>query len=249
MPRRGRGVLGVAALAVACSTGAAAQTPPSVGQGRVLGVRMAAEVTPEGAASVVIEVDLDVPPGMTSVPFRGLTFGGASPLGSRVSFRGETQAAEWDVAAPPLVTGRVSLDSRPPGPITLGLAYELAASPLGAGRTAPGELDLQLPILMVDWPPVAAAEGMFDARITLPAGFAVVERFPTAPLVSSAAPDGGTTYGLSLPAVPSMVRMRARRGNPGPGFGARVDAAVIAALAVLAVGVWVGLRRGIRAHG
>jgi hypothetical protein len=114
----------------------------------------------------------------------------------------------------------------------LTLRYELPPGPDG--------LDVRVPILLVDWPPFAAPEEFFIARLTLPPGTSIVERFPTVPLVSVS--DGRIDgYRMSLPAAPSMLRLRLRQGE-GLTFAGVVDAGVVAGLFLLGLVAWRRLR-------
>lgn len=209
--------------------------PPA---GTVGGASVFVDVTAAGEASVALTYRIHITPGTTSVPIRGVTFDGARPAAVRVSAESRALAAEWVRTRPPLVAGRVPLT---PGaePGELSLAYELP----GDGRSGSGMIDLRVPLLLVDWPPDEAREGMFSARISLPAGYTVVERFPTVPLVETSVPGGRTAVELSLPAIPSMLRLRARRGAARLTFAARVDVAVVLGLFALATLAWMAFRR------
>ena len=110
-----------------------------------------------------------------------------------------------------------------------GLAFE---SLIEAGSD--GWLRVAIPI--PDDPPPAGADLSFQAEITPPPGHRIVDLFP-----AGAAPEGGGTVRLSLPAPPAMIRFRVvPAGAVDIGLALVVDGVVAVVLIGLAV---VGTRR------
>ena len=236
MQRRLRRAGAGALLGLALSQGGALGFQDPL-QGRVSGATLLVDVREDGVAAVHLEVVLEAPPSIESVPLRAVTFGGRTPTATEVTAGGRPLVVRWDETPAPLLAGRADLPPARGRRVVLTIAYELPSR-----AEDPDRLDVWVPLVGVDWPPEGAPEGMFSARVTLPAGFAVEERFPTVPLDRSTAADGRAVYALSLPAVPSMVRLRARRGAVPLTFGARVDIALIGALLLLACVAWRYLR-------
>jgi hypothetical protein len=106
-----------------------------------------------------------------------------------------------------------------------------------------GGFDLVLPVLMVDWQPEDSREELFIADVGLPSSFGVVEHFPTVPLAVRA--EGGSIrHALSLPVVPSFLRMRGRDGpRPVLTFGRMVDLGIVLFLVLLTGYGWRAMRR------
>ena len=215
------------------------ETPAAATDGLSAGVALWVDVHDGGAATVMLEYLLDMPATVRTVPLRGIAFGGVVPIA--VSARADATEASisWMAAPLPALVATVGLPAdasqQSSGSVRrrLTLRYELPTGPAG--------LDVRVPILLVDWPPFAAPEGFFTARLTLPPGTSIVERFPTVPLVNVS--DGRTDeYRMSLPAVPSVLRLRLRQGSDGPTFAGVVDAAVVAGLFLLGLVAWKRLR-------
>lgn len=109
-----------------------------------------------------------------------------------------------------------------------------------AGAAGPAELvHARIPVLT--GPPVRAASGgdAFDARLTVPAEWAVTEGFPSR---LRRVDDG--VWAVSLTVAPSVVGFRASTdGRWRPGFPLLVDLLTLVILAVFLVGGWRHLRR------
>lgn len=226
--------------------------------GRVLGVTLSADIRDDGTTAVLIEYRLETPDPLGPILLRGLAYDGRVPRDVEATFDGGPADVEWLPAGLPALRGRVT-----PGP---GADPADAARPAAAGGSSTRSLvfryridsgsgaptgeaatvDVRLPVILVDWPPAAAPEEFFQARIAIPPGMAIVERFPTVPLRPEPAAGGArATVRMSLPAAPSVLRFRLARGASGPTFATRVDLAVIAVLLLLGAVAW----RGFRASG
>ncbi|MGH7541180.1 MAG: hypothetical protein ACRELC_09290 [Gemmatimonadota bacterium] len=226
--------------------------------GRILGATLTVQAATDSPTRVELEYDLSRPLESGRVSWRALAFAGALPTDVTASVGGEPVAVSLDASDLPLLRGSVALgpgsavngaDSESGGAdpeygAALGSSFSLVFTYRlpPRGDAGENELELDVPVLLLDWPPEAAPEGMFKARLAFPPGFAPVERFPTVPLLERRGAGGEVSeYELSLPVIPSLVRVRARLGGPRfLAFGASVDAVVIGALLVVG---WIGWRR------
>ena len=122
---------------------------------------------------------------------------------------------------------------------TLTLEYSVEGAWSGNNRVT-------LPIPAPGWVPERPLPRTFVARVTAPAGWTVLESFPTS--VTQRPPDaGGGVYEVALQGVPSMLILRLSRG-PAPVLTLErlLDILVVAGLFLMAV---LGLRhlKGARA--
>lgn len=113
----------------------------------------------------------------------------------------------------------------------------------GSSTTPGSDFDAVIPVIRVDWPPEASREALFTARVSLPPDWSVVEVFPMVPR-EVAERDGERVHALSLPVVPSMVRLRGRVGDPPVlTLGRWVDLGVLSVILAAGLLGWRGLRR------
>jgi len=97
---------------------------------------------------------------------------------------------------------------------------------------------VRVPIVVVKLPPVEEADELFRARVRLPAAWRVADGFP------SGFRADGDDYSVSLPVVPSVVRLRGRvDGRWRPGLPLVVDLLVVSILLAFAFRGWRHLRR------
>jgi hypothetical protein len=126
-----------------------------------------------------------------------------------------------------------------------GMIYEVVQEREESGSG----FDLALPVLMVDWNPVDSREELFTADLRLPESHGVVEVFPTVP-VEVQDESAASLHSLSLPVVPSFLRLRGREGpRPVLTFGRIVDLGVGLILFFLGAFGWRMMRRSAKPSG
>lgn len=242
---RARLVGRAAALALAAGTllpsPAGGQESGAEPSERIRGATLSVRVERDAPVGVELRYDLTLEPGTRELPLRGIAFRGAVPERMTATAGGAPAPVRMDAAAPPLVSGTVEIPagSVADGTLSLGLLYQIPRP----FRSEEDRFDLAVPIPIPDRPPVGAPERLFVAEVRLPPGFSLVERFPTVPVVQRM-DDEVRVYELSLPVVPSLLRVRARSGPPPlVTFGQAVDIGVIGALLILGLVGWRLFRR------
>ncbi|MBX6363298.1 MAG: hypothetical protein IRZ00_05460 [Gemmatimonadetes bacterium] len=192
----------------------------------------------EDAASVEVTLDYTVraPAGTTRVPLA-------------VALVPDASVAVEEATSPAGTVGVDLADGRERWTGWLRLAQPLAAA---------GELPFQIryrvfqrggprievPVVVVTWPPVEPRAAPFTADVLVPAGVAVSEPFPSG-LERVGGGDGPQRYHAELPAVPELLGFQVPSGDDAPWLTLRTalnGAAVALALAFSAAG-WRYLRR------
>lgn len=215
-------------------------------QGVVVGAAMAATV--EGDAlrhSVSLRFRVRLGPGAESIPLLWLGYRGTQVEGLRATTVSDRAGAgrELDIVMDPS-RARFGTLLLPPTPGTDPVfAFELTYQVVQESVQSGAGFDLVLPVLMVDWDPEDSREELFTAELSLPASYGVVEMFPTVPVEVQEA-EAANLHILSLPVVPSFVRLRGREGDrPFLTFGRLVDLGVGLVLFFLAAFGWRRMRR------
>jgi len=192
-----------------------------------------ADIDPTGATEV--RAVYHVRPERTeAIPLLGLEVMGARVSSLEVRF---LEAGAWDAVpirrAP---SGRLEAAIPIPGTergrpiVRIELRYRVEQ----ASTSGDGDFDRTVPVLLVNHPPAGDRPELLTARWTLPDGYAVSESFPLVPLDPEIV-DGRRSYTITLPVVPSMFRIRGRRGpRPFLTFGRLVDGTVVCVLLLLA---------------
>lgn len=235
-------VAGVLVAGVLVPTAAAGQESGVEPPERIRGATLSVRVERDAPVRVELGYELALDPGTRELPLRGIAFRGAVP--ERVTARagGAPAPVRIDATAPPLLSGAVEIPagSVADGTLSLALLYQISRPFM----PEQDRFDLAVPIPIPDRPPVGAPERLFVAEVRLPPGFALVERFPTVPVVRRM--EGEVpVYELSLPVVPSLLRVRGRSGPPPlVTFGQALDIGVIGALLILGLVGWRLVRRG-----
>lgn len=217
------------ALFLVCAGGVGAQ--------EVEGGDLVADIDPAGATEV--RAMYEVRPERTeAIPLLGLEVMGARVSSLEVRFLESGAWASVPIQRAP--SGRLTATISIPGTerarsvVRIELRYRVdQPTPSGEGR-----FDHTIPILLVDHPPVGDRPELLTARWTLPDGYSVSESFPLVPL-DPAIVDGRRSYAITLPVVPSMLRIRGTRGaRPFLTFGRLVDGTVVCVLLLLAGWGW-----------
>lgn len=238
-PARGAAALALAAVALLPAS-AAAQEEAAATE-RIRGGTLWVRVARDAPVRVELAYELALDPATRELPLRGIAFRGAVPERVRATAAGLPASVGLDADSFPLLAGEIEI---PPGAVvdgalSIGLLYELRRP----FRPQEDRFDLAVPIPIPDRPPDGAPERLFVAEVRLPPGFALVERFPTVPVVRRL--EGEVpVYEMALPVVPSLLRVRARSGPPPlVTFGRAVDMGVIGALLLLGAVGWRLFRR------
>lgn len=233
--------------------GQGAEAGEAPGGGRVLGVRLAAEVPEAGPGGegtspgagpgtrIELRYRLAATEEVGRVPVRGIAYLGVTPADVRATVDGVPARVRLEPARGALLSGAVELER----PLAAGdtadlvLTYRVGSAIPASERT----FDVVLPLLFVDWRPAGAPEDMLRATVSIPAGYSADEVFPTVPREVTTV-DDARRYSFRLQAIPSLVRLRGHAGEPPfLTFSRLVDLGVLALL-MLAGGLgWWALRR------
>lgn len=114
-------------------------------------------------------------------------------------------------------------------PMELTIAYHL---PFGEIK---GGLDLTIPILYIDIPSVDSKEDLFMASMILPVSFQLLEAFPSTGWNKT----GEASYDISIPAIPSMLRINATGADSDElAFSYVIDISIAAVLIIFLILGW-----------
>ncbi|MFW6079464.1 MAG: hypothetical protein ACODAE_07585 [Gemmatimonadota bacterium] len=240
-----------AGAAGAAGTGAAAQEPSVTEVFFSVDVPAAGGAGSGSAVEAVVDAryGVAVRAGTDTVRLRTIVFAGARPSRVEAWVHGERASV-----SPGGTRGR-DLTFLLEIPRTVPRDRRLVVR-LRYGVTRPGAVDgdrfdVVVPLILPEAPPSAASERLFTGEIRLPAGWTVVEAFPTVRRTVRADAGGATrTHGFDLQAVPAMLRWRGRIGeSTGVPLDRAVDLATLGAFLVFVIVGYGWLRREGRDHG
>ncbi len=246
-------VLAVAAAAamwpgVTWGGGAEATSPEQEGA-FVRSAELEAEVGRDGSSALVrVVYTLDVP-AVTPLRIQLLGFGEAR---TSVVWLGDARQGTWlelDPGEGSMRTAAYTLNlAAPDSAFRLEVRYRLRRALKTEGPSA----EAVLPVLVVALPPAPDAGEVFQARVALPEGWRLLDAFPSGLRAGTPGADGVRYASVSLPVVPSVVRVRARTdGAWRPGLPFVLDVGAVLALVIFAgVGFrYLSARQGARFSG
>ena len=174
----------------------------------ISGVSVAVRVdSDDGSADVEVDYRLRGGARRSAVSMRLFTFLSAVPAAVRAT-DGDGVALALDLDADAregVISGRVALPLERGGEWTIRFFYQVV------GAAGDGRFRVTLPVVLVDALPEGSPEDMFVMEVALPPAVSLWETFPA--LTSSATdPSPGVTR-LSLPVIPSMIRLHGGRGS------------------------------------
>lgn len=175
---------------------AGAQTPSEGGFLRTAVANV--DITSPDSSRVTMDFQMQMGADQRSVPLIGLRFG-ASALEHIEAFDAEGRALV--VEAEEDERGRVSVVVQLP-PTAQGefrLAYRVASGVSRAGTSR----RYTVPLLVPEWPPAEAVDGVFNLSVVLGGGERVVMSFPAG--LRAVEGGGGARYAVGLQVVPTLL--------------------------------------------
>ena len=234
---RGRGlhaVLGATLLVSALAGSASGQSP------KVVRLGMWSDLTDDAHTEVRLKYQLRLEPGTETIHVRAISFFGAELDGVRAHLGGSSHPVRLDRSVRSLQRAGI------PVPVHLrgGAETELEITYRVSRNARLGDaFDIALPVLMVDGTPAGSPENFFAAEALIPAGYAIVESFPTVPR-SVEVVGGDRRYALQLQVIPSLVRWRGQVGRaPLINFERVVDAVAVGTILLVGLLLMLRMRR------
>jgi hypothetical protein len=220
------------------------QNAPETGDeaGALMAIRMRVEIRhPASELEVRLRHELEIEPGTREIPLRGVAFFGTELTEVAAISDGSTLPVHMDDSGTSLLSGNLVLPNTllARRRVTLDLTYGVSNANRGSSEEG---FDLTVPLLLVDWRPVAATDTFFTARILLSADHHIAEFFPTIPTTSKEV-DGVREHTIVVPAVPGLLRLRGGEGShPFLTFNHMLDLGVLLVIGLLSVAGWRRLR-------
>lgn len=176
------------------------------GQDYLSNAKIFMDLTGDDVAQVSIHYKVIHDTDQSEIPLAGLLFGIGEVSDVRALFADSAQTIKLSQTSGGRVTGSIAISriSRIEGESNLELIYDVHQA-----KTLIGDLwSWQVPILTVMWPPVVARPGTVTIETLMPLGYSVIESLPIN-LRILGENEGGKRYVTEMPAMPSLVSIRA----------------------------------------
>lgn len=201
---------------------------------------MWSDLTDDAHTEVRLKYQLRVRPGTETIQVRAISFFGAELDGVRARLGRSWHPVRMDRTGPSLQQAGIPVpsDLRGGGEVEMEISYRVTRNArLGDA------FDIALPVLLVDGTPAGSPEDFFTAEALIPAGYTIVESFPTVPRTSVVVGED-RRYGLQLQVIPSLVRWRGQVGQaPLINFERIVDAVAVGTILLVGLLLMQRMRR------
>lgn len=146
----------------------------------------------------------------------------------------------WEPGQGRVRRGTVDVAYPQAGSAVTELALEYVVSQ--ASDTEDNALSIHVPLIQVDLKPEESRADVFVAEIVIPHGMSLVESFPVGAAAMAAASED-VRYQITLPVVPSFLRLELREGDSVFTLPRVVDGVMVSLVVLLSLAAFVRLRR------
>lgn len=162
-------------------------------------------------AEVTLDYSLEIKENTKYIPLSALIFSNTTIESLEASSNGIHCPVTLDQSNATSISGFINL------PESLEMGEEMT---LVINYCVPGSVylhennfELMVPIVVVDWKPERAIINVFEATINVPDKVFVEEHFPSTPITSEFN-ENIMTMSLQLQAIPSLIRVKGKIGEP-----------------------------------